>query len=134
MKEEKPIVIFDGYCSLCNGTVDFIMRHDPKGQFLFSANQHEPGQQLLMAHGIDPENVTTVYLIENGQLYQRSTAALRIVRHLGLPFSLLYPFILIPPFIRDAVYKVIAKNRYNWFGKRDTCRLPTPDERARFLI
>jgi len=134
MSETAPIVVFDGYCSLCNGTVDFILRYDTKEEFLFSANQHEAGKELLIQHGIEPEDETTVFLIEDGQLYQRSTAALRIARRLGFPFALAWVFMLVPSFIRDAVYKVIARNRYRWFGKRDSCRLPTPAERARFLI
>jgi predicted DCC family thiol-disulfide oxidoreductase YuxK len=129
-----PVVIFDGVCNLCNASVDFIIRHDPQGVFKVSANQHETGRQILAEQGLDPDAVDTVFLYENGTLYRRSTAALRIARRLGLPWSLLYGFIIIPAPIRDAVYKVIANNRYRWFGKKETCRLPTPEERERFLM
>ena len=129
-----PVVIFDGVCNLCNASVDFIIRHDQAGYFKVSANQHETGQRILQEQGVDPASVDTVFLYENGQLYRRSTAALRIARRLGFPWHLLYGFIIIPAPIRDAVYKVIARNRYRWFGKKETCRLPTPEERARFLM
>ena len=130
---DRPVLIFDGYCSLCNGTVDFVMRHDKKQEILFTANQHEAGREILEKLGKDPENVETVYFVENGQVYERSTAALKIARKLGFPWSFAYTFMIIPSFIRDAIYKVIAANRYNWFGKKNTCRIPTPEEKARFL-
>lgn len=129
-----PVVIFDGVCNLCNASVDFIIRHDEAGVFKVSANQHETGRKILAEQGVDPHQVDTVFLYENGTLYRRSTAALRIARRLGFPWNLLYGFIIIPSPIRDAVYKVIAQNRYRWFGKKETCRLPTPEERERFLM
>lgn len=130
---DHPIVIFDGVCNLCNASIDFIIRQDKKGLFRVTANQHEAGQRILEEQGVDPQEIDTVFLYENGQLYRRSTAALRIARKLGFPWSLMYAFIIIPAPIRDAVYKVIAANRYRWFGKMETCRLPTPEERARFV-
>jgi len=129
-----PIVIFDGVCILCNASIDFIIRQDKTGIFKVSANQHETGRKILTEQGVDPDAVDTVFLYENGTLYRRSTAALRIARRLGLPWSLLYGFIIIPAPIRDAIYKVIARNRYRWFGRKETCRLPTQAERERFLM
>lgn len=130
---QHPIVIFDGVCNLCNASIDFIIRHDQAGIFRVTANQHETGQRILEEQGVDPKEIDTVFLYEEGQLYRRSTAALRIARKLGFPWSLMYAFIIVPAPIRDAVYKVVAANRYRWFGKKETCRLPTPEERARFV-
>ena len=132
-ENSRPVVIFDGYCNLCNSSVDFILKRDLKKQFLFTANQHEAGKQILTEQGKNPEDVHTIYLLENGQLYEKSTAALRIARQLRFPWNLLYTGMIFPRFIRNPIYDFIARNRYRWLGKRDTCRLPTAEERARFL-
>lgn len=134
MRQDRPIIIFDGVCELCSASVDFILKWEKGKDFLFSANQNPPGQAILRAHGEDPDAVSTVFLLENGKLYQRSAAALRISRHFRFPMNLLYGFIIVPRFLRDLVYKWIARNRYRWFGKKDTCRIPTPEEIARFLL
>jgi predicted DCC family thiol-disulfide oxidoreductase YuxK len=133
MEQASPIVIFDGVCNLCNASVDFIIRQDTAGVFKVTANQHETGQRILREQGLDPSQVDTVFLYEAGHLYRRSTAALRIARRLGFPWSLLYAFIVVPAPLRDAVYRVVANNRYRWFGQKETCRLPTSEERARFV-
>ncbi|MEM9984506.1 MAG: thiol-disulfide oxidoreductase DCC family protein [Bacteroidota bacterium] len=133
MKHDYPVVIFDGVCNLCNASVDFIIRQDKKGKIKVTANQHDAGQQILLENGLRPEQVETLYLLENGKLYDRSTAALGIARQLGFPWSLAYVFIVIPKPIRDGVYRWIARNRYRWFGKKDSCRLPTAEERAYFI-
>lgn len=131
--QSHPVVVFDGVCNLCNGAIDFIVRHDREAVFRVTANQHGAGRQLLADHGMSPDEVDTIYLFEEGRMYQRSTAALRIARRLPFPWRLLYGFIIVPAPIRDAVYRVIARNRYRWFGKKETCRLPTPSETSRFL-
>ncbi len=128
-----PVIIFDGVCHLCNSSVDFVIRKDQQRQFRYTANQMEAGQKILRAHGLNPEQIQSVYLLENGNLYSKSTAALRIARHLGFPWSLAWGLILVPAFLRNLVYDLIARNRYKWFGKKETCRLPTPEERALFL-
>ncbi len=134
MEHDYPVVIFDGVCNLCNTSVDFIIRQDKKGKIKVTANQHEAGKQILQEHGLSPEQVETLYLLENGRLYDRSTAALGIARLLGFPWNLAYyVLILIPKPLRDAGYRLIARNRYSWFGKKETCRLPTAEERARFI-
>jgi predicted DCC family thiol-disulfide oxidoreductase YuxK len=129
-----PVVIFDGVCNLCNATVDFLIRRDRRGVLRFTANQHEAGRQLLAGR---PElgggGSDTVYLYHEGRLYERSEAALRIARLLGFPWSMAWGLMLVPRFLRDGVYAWIARNRYRWFGKKETCRLPSPEERARFL-
>ena len=131
---ENPVLIFDGVCELCNASVDFILKWEKKPEILFTANQNPPGRALLQQFGEDPDAVSTVYLVQNGKLYKQSTAALRIARMLMFPWFLAYGFIIVPPFLRDLVYKFIARNRYRWFGKKDTCRIPTPEEIARFLL
>lgn len=137
---ERPVVIFDGVCNLCDRAVQFILDHDRRGVLMLTANQSEPGQRLLAGRGSaatpigeDASADDTIVLVEGGRLYERSAAALRIARHMGLPWSLLYAFIVVPRPIRDAVYKFIARNRYRWFGKRESCRLPRPGELERFL-
>ncbi|MDX1905472.1 MAG: thiol-disulfide oxidoreductase DCC family protein [Bacteroidia bacterium] len=134
MDKKNHVVIFDGVCNLCNASVDFIIRHDPEGVFSFTANQDPPGQRILADNARAVTDPDTVMLYEAGVLYDRSTAALRIARHLRFPLNLLYAGIIIPRPIRDAVYRWIARNRYRWFGKKETCRIPTPAERSRFLM
>ncbi|MEM6273382.1 MAG: DCC1-like thiol-disulfide oxidoreductase family protein [Bacteroidota bacterium] len=132
--QNRPVVIFDGVCELCNAAVDFIMKWEKRPELLFTANQNEPGRKILMEHGKDPDSVSTIYLYENGRLYDFSTAALRIARRLRFPLNLLYAGMIVPRFIRDAIYRWIARNRYRWFGKKESCRMPTPEEMARFLL
>lgn len=131
---QPPVVIFDGVCELCNRTVDFIIKRERKPYFYFTANQNPPGRKILQDFGVDPDKNNTIYLFENGKLYHRSTAALRIARKLSFPWMLLYAFIILPTFLRNWVYNFIAKRRYRWFGKRDTCRIPSEEEIARFLL
>lgn len=127
------IIIFDGVCHLCNSSVDFVMRRDRKRMFRYTANQMETGRKLLVEQGVDPDQVESVYLYQDGVLYDKSTAALKIARKLGFPYRLLYGFMVIPRGFRDFFYDLIARNRYKWFGKKETCRLPTPEEKALFL-
>ncbi len=129
----NPTLIFDGVCHLCNQSIDFVIRKDRKGQFRYTANQMEAGKRILISHGVDPEDVQTVYLLQDGKLYTKSTAALRIARMLGFPWSLFYALIIIPAPLRDLIYNWVARNRYRWFGKKESCRLPSPEERALFL-
>lgn len=125
------VILFDGVCNLCNAWVDFVVRHDPEGRFRFAALQSEAAGDLL--RGAPPDLPDSIVLVEDGTVWVRSTAALRVARGLGLPWSLAWIFILVPRSVRDAVYDWVARNRYRWFGRRDTCRIPTPEERARFL-
>ncbi|WP_207433894.1 thiol-disulfide oxidoreductase DCC family protein [Sabulibacter ruber] len=126
-------VLFDGVCNLCNGFVQFVINHDPEGYFHFTSLQSEMGQKVLKAHGLPTEQFKTVLLLENGKLYSRSTAALRIVRRLNGGWSLLYAFLLVPTFLRDPLYDWVSRNRYKWFGQQESCMLPTPELKARFL-
>ena len=131
----KPelILLFDGVCNLCNNSVQFILKRDKKRQFVFGSLQGEAGQALLKKFNLPKENFHTFVLIEGDRVYTRSTAALRIAKHLGRGWQVVYGLVIIPRPLRDAVYGWISKNRYKWFGKSDTCRLPSPEEKALFL-
>lgn len=128
-----PTILFDGVCNLCNGSVQFILKRDPESRFRFASLQSEAGRRLVAENGLDPDVLSSVILIEDGKVYRESTAALRIARHLSGAWKLLRVLVLIPRPIRDAAYRLIARNRYRWFGKSETCWLPTPELRARFL-
>ena len=132
---ETPLVLFDGVCNLCNGAVTFLIDHDPKGALRFASLQSATAKTLLADLGAnvgagDPD---TMLLVENGRLYDRSTAALRIAKRLPWPLKSLYALILVPRPIRDRVYAWVARNRYRWFGRAESCRVPTPELRARFV-
>ncbi|WP_205500585.1 thiol-disulfide oxidoreductase DCC family protein [Rufibacter psychrotolerans] len=133
MLPSSPLILFDGVCNLCNGFVQFVIRHDPKGHFHFASLQSEVGQKMLKAHGLPTEQFRSVLLLEDGKLYSRSTAALRIVRRLNGGWSLLYAFGLVPRILRDPLYDWVSRNRYRWFGQQESCMLPTPELKARFL-
>ncbi len=131
--KEKGIVLFDGVCNFCNSSVNFIIRKDGNDHFRFLPLQSEKGNAIIERHNLDPENIQTVILLEGGRIYTRSTAALRIVRNLKGGWKLLYGFVIVPAFIRDFFYDIIAKNRYRWWGKRESCMVPTPDVKKKFL-
>jgi predicted DCC family thiol-disulfide oxidoreductase YuxK len=128
-----PTLLFDGVCNLCSGSVQFILKRDRQGHFRFASLQSEVGKRLMTEHGLDPDALSSVVLIEEGRAYQESTAALRIARHLPGAWKLLRVLSVIPRPLRDAAYRLIARNRYRWFGKTEACWLPTPELRARFL-
>lgn len=129
----RAVVLFDGVCNLCSGAVDFIIRHDAKGRFVFASLQSEAGQLLLEHYKLPKDHYESMVLLKQGKLYQRSNAALAIAEELPGGWSLLSNFKILPLFLRDALYNFIANNRYRFFGKKETCRLPTPEERSRFL-
>jgi predicted DCC family thiol-disulfide oxidoreductase YuxK len=126
------VVLFDGVCNVCNAAVNFIIDRDPEARFCFASLQSGKGRELCAAHGLS-EDVRTIVLVEDGAAYTESTAVLRIVRRLGAAWPLLYVAILLPRALRDVLYRFFAANRYRWFGKRESCRVPTPDIRRRFL-
>ena len=129
---ERPILFFDGVCSLCNGFVDLLLRVDRKDRFLFAPLQGTTAQQLLPPLSDDPRQWSFLYLDEHG-LHDQSDASLQVYRRLGGMWTLLSLLRFIPRVLRNPVYRVIARNRYRWFGRTDTCRIPTPELRARFL-
>jgi len=128
----EKVILFDGVCNLCSGAVQFVIKYDKKSQFKFASLQSDYGQQKLKEHQLSQESFNSFILLENGKLFTKSTAALRVAKELGFPRSLLYGFIIVPAFIRDGVYSWISKNRYKWFGKKEACWLPTPALKARF--
>jgi predicted DCC family thiol-disulfide oxidoreductase YuxK len=134
---EKPqsIVLFDGVCNLCNNTVHLIIERDPAERFRFASLQSERAKELLAPFGVKPPegDPDSILLLEGGKLYSHSGAALRIARRMSGAFKLLWVFIVVPWFVRDLVYRVIARNRYRWFGREEACWMPTPELKARFL-
>ena len=130
---DQRIVFFDGICNLCQRSVQIILTHDPKAIFSYSSLQGEVAKKILSSHQLDAEQMNSFVLLENGKVYTRSTAALRVAKQLSGIWPILYAFIIVPPFIRDAVYDWIARNRYRWFGKQENCWLPRPEWKTRFL-
>lgn len=129
---ESSLVFFDGVCHLCQRSVQFILKNDPHGHFRFAPLQGTTARERLPVDFLHADTASIV-LLENGKIYHRSTAALRICRQLRWPAKALYAGMIFPRFIRDAVYRWIAHNRYRWFGKDETCWLPRPEWRQRFL-
>ena len=127
------VILFDGVCNLCNASVNWIIDRDKQNLFKFTSLQSAYGQNAVKHFGIANDYLNTVILAEDEKIYSRSTAVLRIMKHLGFPYNLTYCFIIVPEYIRDMVYKFVAKNRYKWFGKRDNCRIPEPGLKAKFI-
>jgi predicted DCC family thiol-disulfide oxidoreductase YuxK len=130
---EHAVVLFDGVCNLCNGAVNFIIDRDPDGYFRFAPLQSDVAGRLLAGTDAAGATLDTIVLVEDGTAYVRSTAALRIARHLSGAWPLLSAFLAVPRPLRDAVYDWVATRRYQWFGRREQCRVPTPALKDRFL-
>lgn len=133
MKENQPLIIFDGVCNLCHGAVNFIIKRDKLGLFLFTTMQSDYAQELIKSHGISDPELDTFLLIKDGKIYERSNAALEITKDLSGLWYWLRIFLIVPTSIRDILYNLIAKNRYRVFGKKDQCMVPTPELQQRFL-
>lgn len=131
--ETHEILLFDGVCNLCNGAINFVIKHDKKDAFRFASLQSDIGRELLTKYKIDSQHIDSVILIEKGKVYTKSSAALRASKDLNAAFPLLYGFMLVPKFIRNGIYDFIARNRYKWFGKKESCMIPTPELREKFL-
>ena len=128
-----PIILFDGVCNLCNSSVQYVIKHDRDALFRFASLQGETGQQLLKQYDLSTNDMNSFVLISDNKAYTRSDAALNVAKQLTGFTKILYGFIIVPPFIRNAVYNHIAKNRYKWFGKKDSCMIPTAALKSRFL-
>lgn len=128
----QPVILFDGVCNFCDASVQFILDRDAKEMFRFASLQSDAGQELLQKYKVS-DDVDSMILIEDGKVYYKSSAALRIARHLRGAWKLLYVFMIVPSPLRNIVYDVIAKNRFKWFGQKDSCMLPPPNVRKRFL-
>ena len=136
--EPNPIVLYDGVCGLCNRLVQFILNRDPSDRFRFASLQSEFAQQLMTRHGVDPHDLDTVYLVKdhgqtNERLLARSDAILYMLSQLGGIWKFSGVGRVLPHAVRDAVYKIVARNRYRVFGKHESCMLPEPKHRAKFL-
>ena len=127
------IILFDGVCNLCNSSVNFIIDRDKKNIFKFAALQSESGQKLLDKFGLNQNDFDSVVLVDENKFYSKSTAALKIVKEFPSLWKALYIFIIIPVPIRNFFYDLIAKNRYRWFGKKDSCRMPSPELKNKFI-
>lgn len=129
----SAIILFDGVCNFCNGSVNFVITHDAQNYFKFAPLQSDVAQGLLDKFKIDKSATDSVVLVEDEKVYTHSTAALRIARKLDGAFSWLYVLVIVPKFIRDFFYKLFAKYRYKLFGKKDVCMMPTAEIREKFI-
>ena len=132
MKTRK-IILFDGICNLCNQSVQFVIEHDDKNQFQFASLQSDFGQNFLKENNLDASKFDSVVFIEDDKFYTKSSAALKISKYLDGITSWLTIFMIVPKPLRDIVYSFIAKNRYRWFGKNESCWLPTKELKAKFI-
>lgn len=126
------IILFDGICNFCNNSVQFIIKRDPHAYFKFASLQSDIGKRLLKEYGLH-DDIDSFVLIEKNRCYLKSSAAIHVCKHLKGMWKLLYMFRFIPPPIRNIAYDIIARNRYKWFGKKESCMLPSKEERERFL-
>jgi predicted DCC family thiol-disulfide oxidoreductase YuxK len=133
ISDENPVILFDGVCNYCNAMVNFIIRQDKKKKFRFAALQSIAGQRILKEWNQRAENPDSFILINNSRLYKSSTAALKLYNLLPWYWKWTQVFWIFPRFLRDAVYGVIARNRYKWFGKRESCRVPEAGVLSRFI-
>lgn len=133
MNKGKHIVLFDGVCNFCNASVNFVIDRDKAGKLAFASLQSDIGRNLLKENNYWDTQLTSVLFIKNGKVYEKSDAALEIARELSGAWSMLYAFKIVPRPLRNLVYDWIARNRYKWFGQQDSCRIPTPELKARFI-
>lgn len=134
LPENKKIILFDGVCNLCNSAVQFVIQHDTKDVFRFVALQSELGQEILKHIGINPKNIDSIILYEPGvAYYYKSSAAIKIAQNLDGFWHFETVFRIIPTAIRNQLYDYIAKNRYKWYGKQESCMIPSPELKAKFL-
>jgi predicted DCC family thiol-disulfide oxidoreductase YuxK len=132
-QDAHAIVLYDGVCNLCSGAIRFIAERDPRGYFRFGALQSDAGRTVLARHGLPPEEVKTIVLVEDDRAFTQSTAVLKIARHLRQGWPLLALFRAVPRPLRDAVYRFVAARRYRWFGQKTECELPPVEWKTRFL-
>lgn len=129
----NSLILFDGVCNFCNYWVTFAIKRDRKNKLKFTPLQGETAKQLLPQFHIDPSSLSSVIFIDNGKVYTQSSAAIQICKHLDGGWKLFYGLIIIPKFFRDFLYNIIARNRYKWFGKKESCLIPTAELKERFL-
>lgn len=133
MTEFIPIILFDGLCNLCSGLVNFLIRWETQPVLKFTSLQSDTGKTYLSQFSVSKNAINTLVLIEGEDIYTHSKAALRLLSYLKFPWPLLQIFSILPKFITDAVYRWIAKNRYQWFGQCEHCLIPSIENHSRFL-
>lgn len=132
-KTNAPILLFDGYCNLCSNCVKFVLRHEKNTEIQFASLQSEVGLTLLQKHAINPKEIDSLVLIKGDSVYVKSTAALLLTKYFKGLYPLLIVLLIVPPFIRNGVYDYVARNRYKWFGKQNSCMIPSTEIKNRFL-
>ncbi|OIQ36107.1 MAG: thiol-disulfide oxidoreductase [Bacteroidetes bacterium MedPE-SWsnd-G1] len=130
---QHPLILFDGICNLCNSSVQFVLKKDKNKQFIFASIQSDAAKEILLQFSKNNSDLDSIYLIYKGRLYTKSSAILRIGNLLGGFYALVIIFWIVPKPIRNWAYDFIAKNRYEWYGKKDACMIPTPEIKNRFL-
>lgn len=133
LPKHKQLILFDGVCNLCNNSITFVIKHDKSNVFLFAPLQSDTGKAIIKQFNIDTNTTDSILLYKNEKIHSKSGAALRIASKLNFPYNLLSVFRIIPSFISNIVYDFIAKNRYKWFGKKNSCMVPTRELQAKFL-
>lgn len=131
--KSNKIILFDGVCNFCNYWVNFAIKRDRKKKLKFTTLQGETAKQLLLKFHINPISINSVVFIDKDKAYTQSSAAIRICKYLNGGWKLFYGFMIFPKFIRDFFYNIIARNRYKWYGKKESCMVPTPEVKERFL-
>ncbi|AUV80574.1 thiol-disulfide oxidoreductase DCC family protein [Salinigranum rubrum] len=131
--DEGPVLLFDGVCNLCNGAVQFVIERDPEGKIRFASLQSAVGQAVLDRLDLPTGELETVVLLEGNRAYTRSAAAVRVCELLGGPYRAASVGWLLPRRVRDRLYAFVAEHRYEWFGRKDQCTMPTPELRERFV-
>jgi len=126
-ESKHKVILFDGVCNLCNSSVNFVIRNDKKEVFKFAPIQSDFGKIALKKHHINSKDTDSIILIDDDNYYIKSSAALYIAKNLSGAYPLLFCFMLVPKFMRNWVYDVVAKNRYKWYGKKENCMIPTPE-------
>jgi predicted DCC family thiol-disulfide oxidoreductase YuxK len=132
-EQEQPVIVFDALCLLCSGGAQFVLRRDRAARFRLAAVQSPAGADLCRRFGIDPEQPQSMIVVEGGRARRDSDAVLAVAAGLGWPWKAAAALRIVPRALRDPLYRWVARNRYRWFGKRETCWLPSPEQRARML-
>jgi predicted DCC family thiol-disulfide oxidoreductase YuxK len=131
--DPRPVIVFDGVCVLCNGWVRFLLRHDRQQRYRFAAMQTESGRALLAGNGLDPNEPASFLLVENGKAWSDTDAIVRVVGSLGGAWRLVNAVRVLPRPLRNQLYRIMARNRYRWFGRHEACALPPAGHEGRFL-
>ncbi len=130
---QHPVILFDGVCNLCSSIVQFVLKRDRKDTFRFASLQSDFGNSILQKFNLPDDTFNSFIVYKNGKIYTKSTGGLLVAKQLSGAWPMLYIFIIVPSFIRNSVYNIIARNRYKWFGKKEACWVPSPALRIKFL-